>query len=313
MINNLNMSKIKTLLHYIFYDRRALKLALLQKSAILYRSDAKYLKKLFKLRMGKDLNLDNPKTFNEKLQWLKLYNRKPEYTRMVDKYEAKRYVADIIGEEYIIPTLGVWERFEDINFDALPNQFVLKTTHGGGNTGVVICKDKNTFDILKAKKKLEASLKQDIYISLREWPYKNVKRRIIAEEYVVDNNGELNDFKFFCFNGEPKVMLVATERNSKTGVCFDYFDMEFNHLPFEQGGPNSKQLLTRPEVMADMIQIAKSLSRNIPQVRVDLYNVDGRIFFGEMTFFDSSGMAEFNPQEWDRIFGDWIELPAKTI
>lgn len=313
MINNLNMSKIKTLLHYIFYDRRALKLALLQKSAILYRSDAKYLKKLFKLRMGKDLNLDNPKTFNEKLQWLKLYNRKPEYTRMVDKYEAKRCVADIIGEEYIIPTLGVWERFEDINFDALPNQFVLKTTHGGGNTGVVICKDKNTFDILKAKKKLEASLKQDIYMSLREWPYKNVKRRIIAEEYVVDSNGELNDFKFFCFNGEPKVMLVATERNSKTGVCFDYFDMEFNHLPFEQGGPNSKQLLTRPEAMADMIQIAKRLSRNIPQVRVDLYNVDGRIFFGEMTFFDSSGMAEFNPQEWDRIFGDWIELPAKTI
>lgn len=313
MINNLNMSKIKTLLHYIFYDRRALKLALLQKSAILYRSDAKYLKKLFKLRMGKALNLDNPKTFNEKLQWLKLYNRKPEYTRMVDKYEAKRYVADIIGEEYIIPTLGVWERFEDINFDALPNQFVLKTTHGGGNTGVVICKDKNTFDILKAKKKLEASLKQDIYISLREWPYKNVKRRIIAEEYVADSNGELNDFKFFCFNGKPKVMLFATERNSKTGVCFDYFDMEFNHLPFEQGGPNSKQLLTRPEAMADMIQIAKSLSRNIPQVRVDLYNVDGRIFFGEMTFFDSSGMAEFNPQEWDRIFGDWIELPAKTI
>lgn len=307
------MSKIKTLLHYIFYDRRTLKLALLQKSATLYRSDAKYLKKLFKLRMGKDLNLDNPKTFNEKLQWLKLYNRKPEYTRMVDKYEAKRYVADIIGEEYIIPTLGVWERFEDINFDALPNQFVLKTTHGGGNTGVVICKDKNTFDILRAKKKLEASLKQDIYISLREWPYKNVKRRIIAEEYVVDSNGELNDFKFFCFNGDPKVMLVATERNSKTGVCFDYFDMEFNHLPFEQGGPNSKQLLTRPEAMADMIQIAKSLSRNIPQVRVDLYNVDGRIFFGEMTFFDSSGMAEFNPQEWDRIFGDWIELPAKTI
>lgn len=307
------MNKVLKVINYLLHDRNKLKLAILHRCAKLYKSDEKYLKTLFKWRMGKELNLENPKTFNEKLQWLKLYNRRPEYTMMVDKYAVKLYVAEKIGEEYIIPTLGVWDSFDDIDFDKLPNQFVLKTTHGGGNTGVVVCKDKSKFDIHSAKKKLKKSFKQDLYISLREWPYKDVKKRILAEQYIADSNGELNDYKFFCFHGVPKMMFMATERNSKTGVCFDYFDMEFNHLPFEQCGPNSKKQLSKPLAMDEMKQIAIKLSANIPHVRVDLYNVDGKIYFGEITFFDSSGLEQFDPIEWDYKLGDWIDLPSKTI
>lgn len=305
------MHKIYKLFRYLLYDRNGLKLVILERTAKFYKSDEKFLKKLFKLRMNKDLNLDNPQTFNEKLQWLKLYNRKPEYTTMVDKYAVKEYVAGIIGEEYIIPTLGVWDSVDEIDFEKLPNQFVLKTTHGGGSTGVVICKDKASFDVGAAKKKLQRSLKQSIYTNLREWPYKNVKRRIIAEQYISDSNGETNDYKFFCFNGEVKVMLMATER--RTAVKFDYFDKDFNHLPFEQGGPNSDKKLERPQCMDEMIKLANILSENIPHVRVDLYDIDGKIYFGELTLFDSSGMAEFKPKEWDYTFGSWIKLPEKTI
>lgn len=272
--------------------------------------DKLYLQLLFYGYMGKRLNLKNPQTFSEKLQWLKLYDRRPDYTTMVDKYAVKKYVADIIGEEYIIPTLGVWDNFDDIDFDSLPNQFVLKTTHGGGNTGVVICKDKSTFNIEAARTKMNRSFKQNIYRSFREWPYKNVPKRIIAEKYVTDSKGELNDYKFFCFNGEPKVMLMATER--KTGVKFDYFDTDFNHLPFEQGGPNSNKKLERPACMDKMIELSRMLAQNIAHVRVDLYDVDGKIYFGELTFFDSSGLAEFYPEEWNYKFGSLLCLPQKN-
>lgn len=277
--------------------------------------DKQYLKWRFRLEMGYKLNLDNPKTFNEKLQWLKLFNRKPEYTQMVDKFAVKEYVANIIGDEYIIPTLGVWDRFDDIDFDKLPNQFVLKTTHGGGGGGVVICKDKTTFNKESAKSKLDKSLKTCIYRSLREWPYKNVKKRIIAETYLtedisIDNpSGDLVDYKFYCFNGETKAVVIATERHSQTGVCFDYFDKEFNHLPFEQGGPNSKNVVNKPKLYEEMWDIADRLSEGLPHVRVDLYCIKGHIYFGELTFFDASGFAKFKPAEWDYKFGEWIKLP----
>lgn len=277
--------------------------------------DKLYLKLMFRLKMGYWMDFANPKTFNEKLQWLKLYNRRPEYTKMVDKFAVKEYVANLIGEEHIIPTLGVWDRFEDIEFDKLPNQFVLKTTHGGGGGGVVICKDKSLFDVYAAKKKLEKSMKQCIYQSLREWPYKNVPRRIIAEQYmtdiVSDDNpyGDLIDYKFYCFDGEVKVCMIATERYSQTGVCFDYFDKEFNRYPFEQGGPNSKKRIEKPELLDEMLAVAAKLSAGIPHVRVDLYCVDKQVYFGELTMFDSSGFAEFNPVEWNYTFGSWIELP----
>lgn len=303
------MNKLKKFFNYLFHKPSLLLLAILTRIAPIF-PDKLYLKMLFRLRMGYKLNLDNPQTFSEKLQWLKLYNRKPEYTQMVDKVEAKKYVAGIIGEEYIIPTLGVWNSVDEIDFAKLPNQFVLKTTHGGGSGGVVICKDKSTFDIKAAKQKLNRSLRQDIYTHLREWPYKNVKKRIIAEEYIVDKKGESNDYKFFCFDGEAKIMLMATER--QTGVKFDYFDKDFNHLPFEQGGPNSSKVLAKPACMDKMLKIANILSQRIPHVRVDLYDIDGKIYFGELTFFDSSGMAKFKPQEWDYTFGNWIKLPEKT-
>ena len=311
------MNKIKKLIYYICQKPNLLGIAILSSlSPIL--ADKLYLKWRFKLQMGYKLNLDNPQTFSEKLQWLKLYNRKPEYTQMVDKYTAKEYVAKIIGEEYIIPTLGVWDKFDDIDFDKLPDQFVLKTTHGGGNTGVVICKDKSTLDRDATKKKLKRSLKSDIYKSLKEWPYKNVKKRIIAETYLSEEitpenpTGDIIDYKFFCFNGEAKAVLIATERHSTTGVCFDYFDKDFNHYPFEQGGPNSKKEIKKPEYLENMWEIANKLSKSIPHVRVDLYCIRGHIYFGELTFFDSSGLAEFTPDEWNYKFGEWITLPEKT-
>lgn len=274
------------------------------------KSDLLYLKVRYRCVMKRRLNLDNPQTYNEKLQWIKLYYRKPIMTKMVDKYAAKEYVANIIGEEYIIPTLGVWDSVEDIDFDALPNRFVLKPTHDSGE--YIICKDKSNLDKEKALKKLKKSLKRNYFYENREWPYKDVKPRIIAEQYMEDERGELNDYKFFCFDGEVKAILIATERHTKHGPFFDYFDKDFNHFPFEQGGPNSNKQIEKPEKLDEMCEMARKLSKGIPHVRVDLYCVKGQIYFGELTFFDSSGMAEFNPEEWNYTFGSWIKLPINN-
>lgn len=271
--------------------------------------DAMYLRIMFRLKMGHRLNLKTPKTFNEKLQWLKLYNRKPEYTRMVDKCEAKRVVESILGKDYIIPTLGVWDRFEDIDFSTLPERFVLKTTNGGGGGGVVICLDKGNLDKVAAAGRLNASLRSSIYRNLKEWPYKDVKPRILAERFMVDESGELRDYKFYCFSGEPKVFLVASERFSGHRTYFDYFDMNGNHLPFTQGGMNSPVTPSLPSNFEEMKRVAGKLSQGLPHVRVDLYSVDGKVYFGEYTFFDSSGFERFTPQEWDGIFGEWLTLP----
>lgn len=269
--------------------------------------DRLYLKMLFRLQMGYNLNLDNPQTFSEKLQWLKLYNRKPEYTQMVDKYEAKKYVAGIIGEEYIIPTLGVWDSVDDIDFDALPNQFVLKTTHGGGNTGIVICRDKSTLDIPKAKAKLKKSLGKCIYRQFREWPYKNVKRRIIAETLIGD--GLMNDYKFFCFYGDVKLCQVISGRESTMSI--DFFDKEWRHQPFHEPKeyPFSTHEITKPKLYDKMWDIADRLCKEHHFIRVDLYEISGRIYFGELTFFPTSGMGGFDPKEWDYTLGQWIKLP----
>lgn len=258
----------------------------------------------------KFVDFHNPKTFSEKLQWLKIYNRKPIYTTMVDKYAVKDYVANIIGEEYIIPNLGVWNKPEDIDFNSLPDQFVLKTTHAGGSSGVVICKDQSNFDKISAIDKLKKSYNTDCYSFSKEWPYKNVQRRIIAEQYMEDESGELRDYKFFCFDGEVKAMFVATDRQKEgEEVKFDFFDMEFNHLPFMQGHPNSTKVIKCPKSFEKMKELASALSKGIPQIRVDFYEVNGLVYFGELTFFHFSGMVPFKPQEWDAKFGDWIKLP----
>ena len=277
----------------------------------LWLPDDIYLRILFYLQMGKTLHLKKPKTFSEKIQWLKLHNRKPEYTMMVDKFAVKEYVAGIIGEQYIIPTLGVWDKPEEIDWDNLPDRFVLKTTNGGGSKGVVICKNKVTFDKANAIQNLNAALRRDIYKRFREWPYKNVPKRIIAEQYMEDSRfKDLRDYKFFCFNGEVKALFVATERQSaEEETRFDFFDANFNHLNFRNGHPNADNPLPKPEKFEKMKDIASKLSQNIPQVRVDLYDVDGNIYFGEMTFFHWSGLKPFEPEEWDRTFGEWIKLP----
>lgn len=276
-------------------------------------SDEKFLKEKYKIVFGYELNLDNPQTFNEKLQWLKLYDRNPLYTVMVDKYKAKEYVANIIGKDYIIPTIGVWKNFDEIDFNKLPNQFVLKTTHDSG--GIVICKNKNAFNKQLAQEKLNKSLKRNFYYIWREWPYKNVIPQIIAEKYMEDNKTkELRDYKFFCFNGEPKLLFVASDRqNSQEETKFDFYDMDFNHLPFTNGHPNSKQFIEKPQSFELMKQLAKKLSKKIPHVRVDFYEINGRVYFGELTFSHWSGFVPFNPKIWDKKIGDFLVLPNKKL
>lgn len=300
---------IRKLIYYILHDQAKLGLAIITRLAPII-PDKQYLKWRFRLEMGYPLNLNNPKTFSEKLQWLKLYNRKPEYTLMVDKYAAKGYVANIIGDEYIIPTLGVWDRFEDIDFDKFPNQFVLKTTHGGGGGGVVICKDKTTFNIDKAKSILERSLKQDIYTSLKEWPYKNVKKRIIAEEFIETDNGELKDYKLFCFNGIPRYCQVIAGRETDI-TTIDWYDREWNHQHFHEPKdyPFSEKGHSRPRCLDEMWNIATKLSQGQPFLRVDFYEISNTIKFGELTFFPTSGFGGFKPIEWDYKLGEWIKLP----
>lgn len=301
------MASIGRGIKYLLTDR-PLFLDSLVKNCLSFLPDKIYLSLRFRLKMGRWINWKNPLTYNEKLQWLKVYNRRKEYSRLVDKYEVKEYVRSVVKEEYIVPTLGVWDNAEEIDITDLPDQFVLKTTHSGGNTGVVICRDKKNFDLEGARQKLRASLGQSIYKELREWPYKDVKPRIMAEAYLSDNiHDTLLDYKFYCFNGEPKVLVIATGRNEN--LCFDYFDMDFNHLPFEQGGPNSQKSIEKPQSLQKMIELAGILSKGIPHVRMDFYEVDSHVYFGEYTFFDSSGMAEFNPVDWDYTFGSYIQLP----
>lgn len=253
-------------------------------------------------------DLDNPKTFNEKLQWLKLHDKHDEYTLLVDKYEVKKYVEKVLGNKFIIPTIGVWDKFDDIDFEQLPNQFVLKTTHDSG--GVVVVKDKAKLDYKSAKKKLEKSLSRNYYYEHREYPYKNVKPRIIAEKFMVDESGtELKDYKFFCFNGEVKFLFVATDRPFDTR--FDFFDVEFKHLPFRQGHPWAKKGIKKPENFEEMKRIASILSKNISHVRVDLYNINGQIYFGEMTFFHFAANTPFEPACWDEKIGKYLKLPCE--
>lgn len=272
--------------------------------------DKAYLKMMYRSQLGKKLNLDNPQTFNEKLQWLKLYDRRPEYSQMVDKYEAKKYVSDIIGEEYIIPTLGVWERFDDINFSQLPNKFVLKCTHDSG--GLVICRDKDKFDMLAARRKINKALKRSYYKFTREWPYKNVKPRIIAEKYMEDQQThDLRDYKIYAFDGVAKALMINAGRE-KRNTTADYYllkESSFIHLDFSWGYPNSTKKAHVPKSLHTMIDIAEQLSQGIPELRCDFYEVNGKTYFGELTFFDGSGFAPFKPQEWDDEFGKWVELP----
>lgn len=285
--------------------------AFMTHTAPYWKNDKMYLKYMFYFVMGQSLNLRNPKTFNEKLQWLKLYNRKPEYCDLVDKYKVKKIVASIIGEKYIIPTIGVWSRPEEIDFNSLPNRFVLKTTHDGGSMGVVICKDKSSFNFEEAIKKLNRSLNHSAYVQSREWPYKDVERKIIAEEFIEDSlDKDLHDYKVLCFEGEPKLIEFHSGRYT-SGQHQEFYDTDWNLTDISQGGPYvaSKISYPKPECLDEMLSITKKLCKGHHHIRVDWYILNRtEIKFGELTFFDGSGFDGFDDIKYDELLGSWIKI-----
>ena len=309
------MGKLGTFKRLITKDRDKLWQAVvadLAKSSVSHViSDKAFLKMQYKSIFHKKLNLDDPKTFNEKLQWLKLYNRDPRQVMMVDKADVKEYVAGEIGEDYIIPTLGIWDSFEEIDFDSLPDSFVLKCTHDSGST--VVCRDKATFNMEAARLKLTRKLGKNLFWHGREWPYKQVKPRIIAEELLKDSTSDdLKDYKFFCFNGAPKMVLVCAERFTGGGMRENFYDAEWKLMPVQRAAhPNTDYDIPCPPELPRMLELAEKLADAMPFVRVDFYVVDGRIYFGELTFYPASGLVPFVPDEWDLTLGEWITLPEK--
>lgn len=265
-----------------------------------------YLKLKFRNRIGRKLNLDNPKTFNAKIQWLKLNDRNDSYTQLVDKYEVKKIVADRIGEEFVIKTLGIYDTFDDIDFGLLPKQFVIKCTHNSG--GIVVVKNKKKLDIGSTKKKIAKLLKENYYYQGREYPYKNVKPRILVEEYMKDDkNDDLTDYKVMCFGGRAKMIFTCTERFGD-GLKVTFFDLDWNKLPFERHYPASKKRIPKPKNLKKMIELSEKLAKDIPFVRMDWYEINGKLYFGEYTFYPGGGMEEFSPEEWDEKIGDLIDL-----
>lgn len=308
------MGRIKRIVGYLKNEPRYLFDSFVV-NCLKFLPDKVYLSLRFRALMGYWMRWKSPKTFSEKIQWLKVYNRKEIYTRLVDKYSVKDYVGDIIGREYLIPTLGVWDSPDTIDWESLPESFVLKTTHGGGGVGVIICTDKNNFDTCRASKLLNLSFKSDIYSRFREWPYKNVPKRIIAEKFMsttdCKESKDLIDYKFYCFGGEPKYCQVIRDR--RTTETIDFYDMDWQHQDFVGLNPKVQNGITPvscPEVLNEMKEICRKLSIDIPFLRVDLYVIDGRVYFGEMTFYPASGFGQFRPIKWQDILGDMIKLPT---
>lgn len=301
------MQPIKNYIH----RPRLLLLGLIKKAHFLF-PDRIYLRLYYLLKMGKSLNLKNPQTFNEKIQWLKLYDRNPLYTTLVDKFAVKQVVADLIGKEHVIPTLFVWNRPEDINWDLLPHQFVLKTTHGGGGCGLIICKDKDQLDKTASIRLLKDSMRNSIYNEFREWPYKGITPRIIAEPYLTNQGREIEDYKIHCFNGTPRFILLCRGRFTKEGLTEDFYSIDWRHLEMKRPNFDNPNNHKCPEELDEMIRLAGVLSKGIPFVRTDFYIIDKTVYFGELTFFPASGMGKFEPAEWDAKLGGWLVLPEKT-
>lgn len=272
-------------------------------------SDVTYCKLKYRIMIGKPLDLINPKTYNEKIQWLKLYDRRPEYISMVDKYEVKKHIARVVGEKYTVPNYGIWDSFDEIDFESLPSRFVLKPTHDSGT--VVLCMDKDRLDMAAARKKLETSLKRNFFWVGREWPYKTVKPRILAEEYLLDEDGgEVRDYKFHCFDGKVGFLYITSDRFNGKGLKADYFDDQFRKLDIQWELPNSNYEIEKPKRFDEMKTLAEKLSRGIPTLRVDFYEVNGRILIGELTFYDGSGFGRMD-EKVDRMIGDYITLPSR--
>jgi len=270
--------------------------------------DQLYLSVLWRAYFHKKLDWKNPKAFNEKVQWLKVKDRNPLYPTLVDKYAVRAWIKEKIGEEYLVPLVGgPWNSFDEIDFDALPERFVLKCTHDSGN--VVICQDKGTFDFTAAKAKIEKSLKVNYYWGGREWPYQYVQPRIIAEQYMESaSSGELMDYKFMMFGGEHRCAFVCSNRFAGSKLNVTFFDPDWKRLPFERHYHADPQTLPRPECYTEMIRVAEKLSKGFPLMRVDLYEINHRVYFGEMTLYPGSGLETFQPVDWDYKLGDWVEL-----
>lgn len=278
---------------------------------LFFLPDELYIKLFYFSISGKWMDLKNPKGFNEKQNWLKLHDKHPEYTSLVDKYAVRKHIDSLLGEGHLFPLLGKWKSFDDIDFSMLPNSFVLKCNHDSGSTQII--RDKKALsekDLIELKSRFNAQLKKNSFYAGREYPYKGIKERfILAEQLMIDEKmpqKSIEDYKFFCFNGEPKVMFIATDR--ATDCRFDFFDMDFNHLDIENLHPHADKLIPKPEMFEEMKQIAAKLSRGMKFVRIDLYQLNGKIYFGEYTFFHGGGFAPFYPEEWERRLGNWIEL-----
>ncbi len=271
--------------------------------------DEAFIRRKFKAKMGYELNLENPVTFNEKLQWLKLNNRRPEYSRFADKYRVRDYVAEKIGKDYLVPLIGVWDDPDEIDFDALPDRFALKCNHNSG-IGTCICHDKSKLDLKYVKKRLRYGLSKNYFYRSREWPYRDIPRKIIAEELLDDPSGDLKDYKMMCFNGEMKCCLLCFERN-EIGARKTFFDRQWNIMPFNRKNGDWTNDTPIPPRYDEMIKMAETLAEGFPFIRVDFYNIEGRIYFGEMTFFPNGGFEGFVPKEWDEKLGSWLTLPEK--
>lgn len=264
-----------------------------------------YLKMVYKIKTGKKLNLDDPKTFCDKLNWLKLNNIHPEYTDLVDKVKVREYVNNIMGRDMFFPLYGTWDHYSDIDFDKLPDKFVLKCNHDSASVNVI--KDKSRINHKELERFYEGRLKINPYNMGREYPYKDVKPKIIAEKFMVpDGENDINDYKFFCFDGKPELMFVATDRSED--CRFDFYDMDFNHLDIENIHPNSDKPIAKPEKFEEMKELAAKLTQGFKFVRLDLYEINGEIYFGEYTFFHAGGFWPFYPEKYEKIFGDLINL-----
>lgn len=272
-----------------------------------WMSDEAYLKLMFRLRMGTRLNLDNPITYNEKLQWLKMHDRRPEYIVYSDKYAVRAHYEQTIGAEYLIPLIGVYDEVEEIPWDELPNEFVLKCTHGSGTN--IICADKSRLDVKESQKRLQQWLRTNYFWHGREWPYRSIKPRIICEEFMVDESGtELKDYKVFCFNGEPK--LVEVDFGRFTDHKRNLYDTRWNFITAAIRYPNDPNvIIDRPTHLEEMLELARILSAGYPHIRVDFYFTGERIYIGEMTFYHESGSGRFDPPDFGIEMGDWIALP----
>ena len=273
-------------------------------------SDKSFIKKIYKKKMGKDINLSNPQTFCEKQNWLKLYDRKPIYTVMVDKYLAREFVSERIGENYLVPLLGVWDKAEDIDFSLLPDKFVLKCNH---NSDVIICKDKKSINKQEIRKTLNEQLESDYYARKREWPYKNVPRKIICEKYMENSNGTNPlEFKVLCFGGTPKYVIVISGRFINEETTMDTYDIDWNYTNLINGDcPLAGDIYEKPAFLNEICEISKKLSKNVPFLRVDFNFWNNRLYFGEMTFYDAAGFENYQPKEWDLYLGKLIKLPKK--